>query len=71
LIGTIFNCLLKEIVVGEVVLLAVSKIRFCDISDSQKMIDTGFRDTEEINNIFLKFGIKNDDLVIVLTFERL
>jgi hypothetical protein len=70
-IGQKFEIVLKGKVIGSAILRAIQGRKFSDLDLSLLMLDTGYTDLESIFKLFTRFGIEDEDTVMILLFEKL
>lgn len=68
-IGQKFDVSLNDRVIGQAVLKSVKGMRFHEIDPIVTYLDTGMDSQEKVNELFKRFGIDGDTMVLVLLFE--
>jgi len=69
-IGELFSIELKGKVLGEAILKDIWSSKFSEINPPLLMLDTGYLDSWDIDELFKRFKIGPDDRVLVLVFEK-
>jgi hypothetical protein len=69
-IGEVFGIILGKVGIGKAKLIRINVIGHNQINEALLYTDTGLTDIEKIKKLFENFGIKGEDLAIVLVFEK-
>ena len=65
-----FQIILNDTTICIATLISTNVAAYDDIHFGLLAVDTGFTVRKQIDNLFFKFGIKKDDMCLILTFAK-